>query len=106
MSKTIEFDIGNTVVCDLCDKDYTNSDAVGGFVFESKGVCPECAPNFMQTIAKYGEDYIRARANPQETYRDFILRVRNGNNKVRISGSDAEVEDMADEFAKHLGIDR
>ena len=88
MTKTIEFDIGNLVLCDLCDKDYTLSDAAGRFVFESKGVCPACAPDFMAKIKEYGEErFIRGEAREGELFRDFILRMRGGNNKVTISGA-------------------
>lgn len=60
---TVEFDIGNLVICDICDKDYTLSNAVGGFLFLSKGVCPDCAPRFLASVKKYHEEkLIRAKA--------------------------------------------
>lgn len=53
--------LGATVLCDLCNKDYTKSDAKGGFLFCSKAVCPECTPRMLKDIEVYGEeDYIRA----------------------------------------------
>lgn len=84
--KVQEFDIGNTVVCDLCNADYTNSDDKGGFLFMSKGVCPKCAPRFEAEAKKYNEEgFIKARAKPEQTFRDFILELRGGNNKVTIT---------------------
>jgi hypothetical protein len=78
-------DIGDHVECDFSSKDFTGSDATGGFLFESKGVCPECSDGLMATIKKYHEEkYIRAVAKPNETFRDFILRVREGNNLVTV----------------------
>ena len=80
------FDVGNVVICDSCGKDYTDSDAVGGLLFVSNGVCPECVPNFEAGAKKFNEEqHIRARANDGETFRAFILRMRAGNNKVIIT---------------------
>jgi hypothetical protein len=73
--KTVEFDIGNTVVCDLCDENYTNSDAVGGFVFESKGVCPKCAS--MAEIVGYGFRRTR-RPNATEREAACLLMLKRG----------------------------
>ena len=79
------FDIGNHVECDLCSKDFTNSDAVGGFLFSGNGVCPECSEGCLVDIEKYHEEkYIRAMADPDETFRDFILRLRDNDNSVII----------------------
>ena len=105
---TVEFDIGNLVLCDLCDKDYTFSDAVGGFLFQSKGVCPDSAPRFLASVKKYHEEkFIRAKAQEGEPFREFILRMRDGNNTVTISGGDAdEVARMAADYKDHLGIEK
>jgi hypothetical protein len=81
-----EYDIGDTVVCDLCNEDFTSSTETGGFLFSSKGVCPHCAPKFEESARKYREEkYIRNRARKGETFKDFILRIRGGNNTVRIT---------------------
>ncbi len=85
MKKVTKFDIGDHVYCDMCSKDFTNSDEHGGFIFGSKGVCPECAPGFMKTIKKHNEEhFIRATCRPDESFKDFILRIRDGNNTVTI----------------------
>jgi hypothetical protein len=75
--QVIVIDIGDSVVCDLCSKDFTNRKDCGGFLFLSKGVCPDCAPKFEADGIKYGEqEYIRDRAEPQESFKDFVLRIR------------------------------
>jgi hypothetical protein len=80
------FDIGDTVVCDLCNRDYTDDSSIGGFLFGSKGVCPMCAPVFEQSVKKYGEEaFIKARAMDGEPFKDFIIRIRDGNNAVTIT---------------------
>lgn len=72
-----EFSIGDVVLCDMCNKDYTNSDEVGGFLFGSKAVCPCCAPRMMKDIVKYEEEsFIKAKAKEGESFRAFILDLR------------------------------
>lgn len=81
-----EIDIGDIVVCDSCNEDYTDSDAVGGFLFASNGICPKCAPEYRADVEKYQEqEFIRAEARPGETFKSFVLRMRGGNNKIKIS---------------------
>lgn len=78
-------DIGNVVLCDICNRDYTNSDAKGGFLFESKAICPECAPEFEAGVKKYHEEkYIRDRVRPDETFAQACLRWRGGDNTITI----------------------
>ena len=75
----INIDPGDTVLCDLCNMDYTNSDEPGGFLFSGKAVCPKCAPNFMKSVKMYGEQkYIKAIAKMNESFRDFVYRIRRG----------------------------
>lgn len=82
-----EWDIGDTVLCDQCNTDFTeepNSKEVGGFLFGSNGVCPRCAPRMRESAKKYNEEhYIKDEASPGETFKDFILRIRNGNNTIK-----------------------
>ncbi len=82
-------DIGNKVLCDLCSKDYTNSDEQGGFLFMSKGVCPDCVPRFLASVKKYGEEkYIRATCPEGMSFREFSLKIRGGDNRVIIQTFD------------------
>lgn len=76
-------DIGNHVECDFCSKDYTGSDEIGGLLFGSKGVCPDCSPALLISVKEYNEQaFIKAYAKENEPFREFILRLRNGNNQV------------------------
>jgi len=73
----INIDPGDTVLCDLCNKDFTEDDSTGGFLFSGKAVCPDCAPDFIKIIKIYKEeDYIANKAHEGETFRDFVYRVR------------------------------
>lgn len=79
-------DIGNSVVCDSCNKDYTNSDAKGGILVLSKAICPECQDKWLKDLKRYGEEYcLKDAANAEETFRDFVLRLRGGNNTMSVT---------------------
>lgn len=65
-------DIGDTVVCDYCNRDYTESEATGGLIVGSYAVCPKCERNSLLKDA----DYV---SKPGETFKDFVLRVREHN---------------------------
>lgn len=80
-----EIDLGNKVFCDVCNGDFTNSDEQGGFVFGSKGYCPKCAKERLPAIKGYSEEnYIKAFCPENMSFKDFILKYRNGNNFIRV----------------------
>lgn len=67
------------VLCDLCNKQWTaDMSKPGGFLFSSKAVCPDCAPDLRRDAEKYHElDHIRASQSPDETFYAFVQRIRN-----------------------------
>lgn len=79
-------DIGDYVMCDWCDREFNEppaSEEVGGLLFGSKAACPHCMERIEENAKKYGEQvFIRERANEGETFRDFCLRLRGGNNQI------------------------
>lgn len=78
-------DIGDCVACDFCNADYTQSEEQGGVLFTSYAVCPVCAPSCELQIQALGEGaYVRARAEPGETFKAFVIRIRAGNSTVSI----------------------
>ena len=69
----IIIDPGREVVCDLCNKDWTESTVSGGFLFESKGVCPDCAPGFLAEVKKFREEkFIRGVCQPTMSFANWI----------------------------------
>ena len=101
----MQLDLGNHVRCDDCNEDYTNSDAVGGLLFESKGYCPNRTPKILELARKYGEErYIRARANPGERFRDFILRIRGGNNMATVTSPEKDCQEWMAIIATNMGV--
>jgi|GEM_PF-1971124 len=79
--------VGDVVVCDVCNADYTESQATGGFIFGSYAYCPRCARSHLEKIREYGEEHlIRARAEPGEAFADFVRRYRGPHAFIRIHG--------------------
>jgi hypothetical protein len=84
--KIFEIDIGDSVVCDFCNADYTNSDKEGGFVIDGYGVCPDCAPDHLKTVKECNEEnHISHRCPAGVSFKRFILAVRDGDNTIGIS---------------------
>lgn len=80
-----KIDIGDIVICDSCSEDYTDSQEQGGFLFLSRGICPKCAVETYRQIKKFKETgYIRSVCPTGMSFKDFILGIRNGDNKIII----------------------
>lgn len=66
-------DMGDTVYCDYCNKDYTNSDAKGGLLFGSYAVCPLCVPETEASAKRFGEEhFIRARCPEDKSFAQWV----------------------------------
>lgn len=82
-------DIGRAVVCDSCDRDYTESREQGGMIVGSYGYGPCCAPRHKESLRQYGElHFIVAECPAGQSYADFIRAYRNrspGGNTVSIT---------------------
>lgn len=79
--------VGDTVVCDVCDDDYTSRPESGGFVFGSYAYCPSCATKQLPSIRGYGEEHlIRAHCPPGLSFADFVRDLRGPNAYVHVSG--------------------
>ena len=84
--ETDAVDIGERVFCDWCDAEWTNRKESGGFLLISKAICPDCAPKVMADLIRNGElQYVRADCPEGLSFRDWCLRLRGGNNEVRIT---------------------
>lgn len=95
-------DIGNTVICDWCGVDYTNSDAKGGVLFGSRGCCPVCEPEVVASAKRYNEtNYIKGYCPEGMTFREWILQLRGGDNTIKFFGANS-VEELFGELPKKL----
>jgi hypothetical protein len=76
--KIIVIDLGNKVLCDFCNKDWTNKDKSGGFIFGSKAVCPDCEKRILKNINKYDEQrFINGICKKKQSFYKFVLEYRN-----------------------------
>ena len=75
-----EENLGNMVICDYCNEDYTYSDEEGGILFGSKAVCPRCAPNTLRNAEKFGElDLVKARCPKGMSFKNFVIKILRNN---------------------------
>ena len=85
------FDLGNMVVCDSCEQDYTKSKESGGMIFGSRAICPVCFPRWLENATRFHEEnWIKARCKEGESFGDFVRRYRGPHAKVsmyKIRGS-------------------
>ena len=70
---TETFDLGDAVLCDMCDEDYSNSTDKGGLTFGSKAVCPKCVPRVEASAKKYGEEWnIKNRCPADKSFAEWV----------------------------------
>lgn len=80
-----EEDYGTRVLCDSCGEDYSFEGQTGGFIFESKAICPKCSDSWMKGIKKYNEErFIRAVCPPEMSFWRFVVEYRGDNSKVKV----------------------
>lgn len=90
----VTVDLGETVMCDICSKDYTDSDKSGGFLFDSYAYCPKCAGERLSEIRRNGElGHIKAICPKDQSFKDFVLDIRDEDNTITIASYDNEPED-------------
>lgn len=73
----IHVDVGDQVICDICDKDWTDSPVSGGYLFGSYGVCPDCATgDFNKNVERHKEqNHIRAYCPADMSHANWIREV-------------------------------
>ena len=76
-------DIGEMVLCDLCNADYTDSEAEGGILMGTYSICPTCAPGVIRDAERTGEPFARCPA--QTRFKDWVLQLRGGRNTIEIT---------------------
>lgn len=90
---TIE-DVGNSVICDFCGEDWTGRPETGGFLFQSKAVCPDCAKRMLPNIKQYNEEhFIRARCPEGASFYNWVLSLTKGPRVIKTITIDDKAED-------------
>ena len=78
--------VGQTVLCDSCDEDFTDDPRSGGFLFESKAIGPCCAARREESIRGYDEErFIRARCPEGVSFADWVRELRGPDAGIRIT---------------------
>jgi hypothetical protein len=80
-----EVPVGRAVVCDVCSKDWTDRPEPGGFLFGSYAYCPECAVQGLRTIKAYKEEYRIVAMCGEESFADFVRRMRGPDAYIRVT---------------------
>lgn len=77
-------DVGNQVLCDFCNVDYTDSDEIGGVLLGSKAACPKCEPGIRQGAREHNEEHLLVYAPEGMMFRVWVLQLRGGDNTIRV----------------------
>lgn len=69
----IHLESGATVLCDDCNKDYTDLPEKGGILFGSKAIGPCCSSKWIRNAAKYSEmSHIKKRCPTDKSFADWV----------------------------------
>lgn len=97
--KKVELEVGNVVICDLCDRDYTKSKEKGGFIWDAKAVCPKCAKVWLKRIKQFKEENkISAFCPTDMSFADFVIRYRGKDAKIIITTNMKGLSDVFQRF--------
>lgn len=71
---TFRIQPGQQVICDGCNRDFTDSEECGGvYGLMTKAWCPKCAPRIERQAAKCGESHlIFKRCPPGKSFADWV----------------------------------
>jgi len=65
-------DIGDDVICDFCNADYTNLPDSGGYIVDGWAVCPACALSVSRKMKESGEAPAEAVCPDGVSFADFV----------------------------------
>ena len=65
--------VGDSVICDLCGIDWTDTDTTGGFMLAGQAVCPQCAPGIEEkAIEEAEDDHIKDRCPSNMSFAKWV----------------------------------
>ena len=68
--------VGDSVICDLCGIDWTDTDTTGGFMLAGQAVCPQCAPGIEErAIEEAEDDLIKDRCPTNMSFASWVLNI-------------------------------
>lgn len=80
---TVSIPIGNIVICDACNTDFTESKARGGIIVGYWAICPFCDQR-RPWDGYMNKKSVRPNA-PEQTFREFVIAYRGSDASIKIS---------------------
>lgn len=79
--------VGRVVICDSCGTDWTDSDKSGGILFQSKAICPDCTPAWLQSTKQHPEEaeLIRGTCPEGQTFADWVRELRGPESSIKVT---------------------
>lgn len=78
-------DIGDTVLCDYCNKEWpATNQTSGGVLSGSYAICPDCAPAAIESAQKYNEMHRIKRCPEGLSFHEWVMRLRGGDNTIKV----------------------
>jgi hypothetical protein len=75
-------DPGDSVLCDYCNDDFTDSEETGGILVGSDAVCPHCQEKTLVRLKQYQEEqYIRGTCPENMSFANWVRAIRRGDVK-------------------------
>lgn len=79
---TVTIPVGNIVICDACNTDFTKSNAVGGLICGSWAICPYCDQRAPWDGYRHKKT-VRPDV-PWQTFREFVIAHRGPDAAIKI----------------------
>lgn len=86
-------DMGDTVLCDLCNEDWTTRTESGGILVGSHAWCPTCEPAALRNMQEHNEMHLLKGKCPEGvSFADWVRQLRGGDNKIKYFSMDSPSE--------------
>lgn len=73
----VKLEPGRLVFCDDCGEDFTDRCDQGGILFQSKALCPKCAPKWERDAREFDEEHlIRGHCPAGMSFADWVRSLR------------------------------
>jgi len=73
----VNLNVGDSVICDNCNADFSHRTESGGFLIGSRGWCPDCEAESRALLRRYNEEHLITATCPSDmSHRDWILSIR------------------------------
>jgi hypothetical protein len=97
--------LGDTVICDLCNADWTNRQESGGLLAGTYACCPDCAAKVEADVAADPEmeGEVRGRCPKEQSFADWVRFQRKGPGYIVVESFESALRRMAAEAREQKG---